>query len=54
MERIVASPNPYVRCIGLLYLRYTHPPAKLMEWFEDALYDGSEVQVRCASNAKKT
>ena len=36
----------YIRCLGFLYLRYTYPPAKLMEWFEDFLGDEEKVKLR--------
>ena len=36
----------FVRGVALLFLRYTHPPAKLMEWFEDFLDDDQPLKVR--------
>jgi len=48
MDRIVKNKNVFVVCIGFLYLRYTHPPAKLMEWFADFLADSTPVKVEKA------
>jgi len=42
--------SPFVRCLGFLYLRYTYPPAKLMEWFADFLDDDEKVQVKAGKN----
>lgn len=38
--------SPYIRCIGLLYLRYAADPANLWYWFEPYLYDEESAQVR--------
>jgi len=35
--------------MGFLYLRYTYPPGKLLEWFEDFFYDTTSVKVRCGN-----
>ncbi|KAI9021133.1 putative RNA binding protein [Hyaloraphidium curvatum] len=37
--------NGHIRALGLLYLRYTLPPAMLFEWFEGYLEDAEEVKV---------
>ena len=34
---------PYVRAVGLLYLRYTCPPKDLWKWYEPFLEDGEEI-----------
>lgn len=35
---------PYVRAIGLLYLRYTCPPTDLWKWYEPYLEDEEEIR----------
>lgn len=31
--------SPYIRALGFMYIRYTFPPANLLEWYEDYLED---------------
>jgi len=38
--------SPYIRCVGLLYLRYAADPSSLWSWFEPYLHDEEPVQVR--------
>mmetsp|Transcript_35928 Transcript_35928/g.64728 ORF Transcript_35928/g.64728 Transcript_35928/m.64728 type:complete len:399 (+) Transcript_35928:524-1720(+) len=38
--------SPYIRCIGLLYLRYAADPVTLWSWFEPYLHDEEVVQIR--------
>merc|ERR1719253_358937 len=38
--------SPYIRCIGLLYLRYAADPGSLWSWFEPYLHDEEAVQVQ--------
>ncbi|RKP38641.1 PRP38 family-domain-containing protein [Dimargaris cristalligena] len=46
--------SPYIRGLGLLYLRYVCKPVKLWDWFEPFLDDREEIfpisapKVRCA------
>lgn len=37
--------SPYIRCIGLLYLRYGSDPSTLWAWYEPYLYDEEPVQI---------
>jgi len=36
-------------CLGFLYLRYTLPPAELMEWFSDFLYVDTPVKMNAGA-----
>lgn len=38
--------SPYIRCLGLLYLRYAADPGSLWSWFAPYLHDEEAVQVR--------
>lgn len=31
--------SPYIRALGFMYIRYTLPPANLLEWYESYLED---------------
>lgn len=31
--------SPYIRALGFMYIRYTFPPANLLEWYEEYLED---------------
>lgn len=31
--------SPYIRALGFMYIRYTLPPALLLEWYESYLED---------------
>lgn len=44
--------NPYVRCIGILYLRYTCPPDELWSWIGHYI-DDPEIVRPCADQNKK-
>ncbi|KYQ89726.1 putative U4/U6.U5 small nuclear ribonucleoparticle-associated protein [Tieghemostelium lacteum] len=37
--------SPYIRAIGFLYLRYCHPPTKLLEWFDSYFEDFEYVKI---------
>ena len=41
---LMPNKSPYIRAIGFLYLRYTHPPKKLWDWFEPYVDDPQEVK----------
>eukprot|EP00729_Bicosta_minor_P030919 gene30919-35417_t len=38
--------SPYIRAIGFLYLRYTSPPAELMEWYYNYLHDEEPIAIK--------
>ncbi|CAH1112952.1 unnamed protein product [Psylliodes chrysocephalus] len=38
--------SPYIRALGFMYIRYTFPPANLLEWYEDYLEDEEELDVK--------
>merc|ERR1719510_2189297 len=38
--------SPYIRGLGFMYVRFTQPPADLLEWFEDYLDDEEVIDVK--------
>ena len=46
----IAAVGSYMRCLAFLYLRYVHPPAKLMEWYEEFLGDDQPVKVHVGNH----
>eukprot|EP00732_Lithocolla_globosa_P004995 Lithocolla_globosa_v1_NODE_4872_length_1348_cov_16.268368.p1 type:complete len:300 gc:universal NODE_4872_length_1348_cov_16.268368:904-5(-) len=54
MEHVIQDDSAFIRCLGFLYLRYTYPLAKIMEWFEDFLEDDQPIKVRAGLHAPQT
>lgn len=48
------SDSPYIRGLGLMYIRYTQPPADLWDWFEGYLEDDEEIEVRAGGGPPQT
>lgn len=46
--------SPFVRLMGFLYLRYTYPTDKLLDWFADFIDDNEEVKVDESPSARPT
>uniref|UniRef100_A0A7S4N749 Pre-mRNA-splicing factor 38 n=1 Tax=Odontella aurita TaxID=265563 RepID=A0A7S4N749_9STRA len=46
--------SPYIRLVGMLYLRYACDPSQLWGWFEPYLYDEELVRVRSNPSAAET
>lgn len=42
MGLITHTDSPYIRALGFMYIRYTQPPADLIEWY-DGFLDDEEV-----------
>eukprot|EP00920_Eleutheroschizon_duboscqi_P025449 GHVT01062632.1.p1 GENE.GHVT01062632.1~~GHVT01062632.1.p1 ORF type:complete len:516 (-),score=108.12 GHVT01062632.1:388-1725(-) len=53
-ELLEHADSPYIRCAGLLYLRYTHPPEKLWQWYEPYLLDDEEFTPGADKNKTST
>lgn len=46
MGLITHTDSPYIRALGFMYIRYTQPPADLVEWYDDFLDDEEELDVK--------
>ncbi|XP_050515627.1 pre-mRNA-splicing factor 38B [Diabrotica virgifera virgifera] len=46
--------SPYIRALGFMYIRYTFPPANLLEWYEDYLEDEEELDVKAGGGQNMT
>ena len=44
MNQMLAHKNPYIKAIGLMYLRLSSPPEDLWDWFEPLLADESIIR----------
>ncbi|XP_077541144.1 uncharacterized protein LOC144153351 isoform X2 [Haemaphysalis longicornis] len=38
--------SPYIRALGFMYIRFTQPPADLVDWYEPYLDDDEELDVK--------
>lgn len=38
--------SPYIRALGFMYIRFTQPPADLIDWYEPYLDDDEELDVK--------
>ncbi|CAN7993176.1 unnamed protein product [Ixodes hexagonus] len=38
--------SPYIRALGFMYIRFTQPPADLVDWYEPYLDDEEELDVK--------
>lgn len=43
---LTSEDSPFVKALGLMYLRWTFDPKYIMEWVEDSLFDKDEVRLR--------
>ncbi|XP_023015365.1 pre-mRNA-splicing factor 38B [Leptinotarsa decemlineata] len=46
--------SPFIRALGFMYIRYTFPPANLLEWYEDYLEDEEELDVKAGGGQTMT
>merc|ERR1711976_167246 len=46
--------SPYIRGLGFMYIRFTQPPASLLEWFEDYLDDEEIIDVKAGGGKEIT
>lgn len=46
--------SPYIRGLGFMYVRFTQPPADLLEWFEDYLDDEEVIDVKAGGGKEIT
>lgn len=46
--------SPYIRALGFMYIRYTLPPANLLEWYESYLEDEEELDVKAGGGQVMT
>ncbi|TSY27774.1 Pre-mRNA-splicing factor 38B [Bagarius yarrelli] len=54
MGLITHTDSPYIRALGFMYIRYTQPPADLIEWFEPFLDDEEELDVKAGGGCVMT
>eukprot|EP00906_Rhabdomonas_costata_P005768 RCo008573 len=54
MEHMMNHSSPYIRCIGLIYLRLVLPPKDLWEWFEEHVKDNTELVMTDKPNLRTT
>jgi len=54
MQLLLDHPDsPYIRAIGLLYLRYAGDPKTVWNWIEPYLYDEGPVQIEASASKRK-
>ncbi|KAJ8985343.1 hypothetical protein NQ317_008374 [Molorchus minor] len=46
--------SPFIRALGFMYIRYTFPPANLLEWYEEYLEDEEELDVKAGGGQTMT
>lgn len=54
MGLITHSDSPYIRALGFMYIRYTQPPADLIEWYDGFLDDEEELDVKAGGGCVMT
>ncbi|XP_062844103.1 pre-mRNA-splicing factor 38B isoform X2 [Trichomycterus rosablanca] len=54
MGLITHTDSPYIRALGFMYIRYTQPPADLIEWYEPFLDDEEELDVKAGGGCVMT
>ncbi|MBN3324472.1 PR38B factor, partial [Atractosteus spatula] len=54
MGLITHTDSPYIRALGFMYIRYTQPPADLMDWFDSFLDDEEELDVKAGGGCVMT
>lgn len=43
IEQMIKNKNPYIRGMAYIYVRFVVDPNKLLDWFEDFMYDDEEI-----------
>ncbi|CAL1579785.1 unnamed protein product [Knipowitschia caucasica] len=54
MGLITHSDSPYIRALGFMYIRYTQPPADLIEWYDGFMDDEEELDVKAGGGCVMT
>ncbi|MED6266756.1 hypothetical protein CHARACLAT_005342 [Characodon lateralis] len=54
MGLITHTDSPYIRALGFMYIRYTQPPADLLDWYNDFLDDEEELDVKAGGGCVMT
>ncbi|XP_059201131.1 pre-mRNA-splicing factor 38B isoform X2 [Centropristis striata] len=54
MGLITHTDSPYIRALGFMYIRYTQPPADLIEWYDNFLDDEEELDVKAGGGCVMT
>ncbi|XP_068605155.1 pre-mRNA-splicing factor 38B [Brachionichthys hirsutus] len=54
MGLITHTDSPYIRALGFMYIRYTQPPADLIEWYDGFLDDDEELDVKAGGGCVMT
>ncbi|KAM9790815.1 pre-mRNA-splicing factor 38B isoform X2 [Syngnathus typhle] len=49
MGLITHTDSPYIRALGFMYIRYTQPPADLIDWYDDFMDDEEVCHAWCAT-----
>ncbi|XP_041848370.1 pre-mRNA-splicing factor 38B isoform X1 [Melanotaenia boesemani] len=54
MGLITHTDSPYIRALGFMYIRYTQPPADLLDWYDGFLDDEEELDVKAGGGCVMT
>ncbi|KAJ8011604.1 hypothetical protein DPEC_G00059980 [Dallia pectoralis] len=54
MGLITHNDSPYIRALGFMYIRYTQPPADLVDWYDSFLDDEEELDVKAGGGCVMT
>ncbi|CAB1443021.1 unnamed protein product [Pleuronectes platessa] len=54
MGLITHTDSPYIRALGFMYIRYTQPPADLVDWYDGFLDDEEELDVKAGGGCVMT
>ncbi|XP_013877014.1 pre-mRNA-splicing factor 38B [Austrofundulus limnaeus] len=54
MGLITHTDSPYIRALGFMYIRYTQPPADLLEWYDGFMDDEEELDVKAGGGCVMT
>ncbi|XP_064849485.1 pre-mRNA-splicing factor 38B-like [Oncorhynchus masou masou] len=54
MGLITHNDSPYIRALGFMYIRYTQPPADLVDWYDGFLDDEEELDVKAGGGCVMT
>ncbi|KAF7661778.1 hypothetical protein LDENG_00254340 [Lucifuga dentata] len=54
MGLITHTDSPYIRALGFMYIRYTQPPADLIDWYDGFLDDEEELDVKAGGGCVMT
>ncbi|XP_077370102.1 pre-mRNA-splicing factor 38B isoform X1 [Festucalex cinctus] len=54
MGLITHTDSPYIRALGFMYIRYTQPPADLIDWYDGFMDDEEELDVKAGGGCVMT